>query len=67
MISRCIGMQAYQLNLLKSLENIHDVFHVFLLKPYHTIEDRTSAPPSLIEVDGEDQAEIKEILDSRVH
>ena len=66
-ISRCIGTQAYQLDLPKSLENIHDVFHVSLLEPYHTIEGRAPAPPPLIEVDGEYQAEIEEILDSRVH
>ena len=67
MISRCIGTQAYQLDLPKSLENIHDVFHVSLLEPYHTIEGRAPAPPPLIEVHGEDQAEIEGILDSGVH
>ena len=49
------------------LENIHDVFHVFLLEPYHTIEGRASAPPPLSEDDREDQAEIEEILDSCMH
>ena len=66
MISRCIGTQAYQFDLPKSLKNIHDVFHFSLLEPYHTIEGRAPAPQPLIEVDGEDQAEIEEILNSRV-
>ena len=67
MISRYIGTQAYLLALPKSLEKFHDVFHVSLLEPYHTIEGVTLAPPSLIEVDGEDQTKIKEFLDSHVH
>ena len=67
MFSRCIGTPAHQLNLPKLLGNIHDIFHVSLLEPYHTIEGWAPAPPSMIEVDGEDQAEIEEILDSRVH
>ena len=67
MISRCIGTQAYQLDLPKSLENIHDVFHVSLLEPYHTIKGQAPAPSTLIEVDREDQAEIEEILNSRMH
>lgn len=49
------------------MQNIHNVFHVSLLEPYHTIEGRAPPPPPLIEVDGEDQAEIEEILDSRMH
>ncbi len=67
MISRFIGTKAYQSNLPKLLENIHNVFHVFLAQPYHTIKGLAPVPPSLIEVDGKDWAEIKEILDSRVH
>ncbi len=67
MFSRCISTQAYQLNLPKSLGNIHDIFHVSLLESYHTIEGWATWPPSMIEVDGEDQAKIEEILDSRVH
>ncbi len=66
-ISKCIGTQAYQLDLPEALQNIHDVFHVSLLEPYHTVEGRAPPPPPLIEVDGEEQAEIEEILDSRMH
>lgn len=66
-ISKCIGTQAYQLDLPQALQNIHNVFHVSLLEPYHTIEGRAPPPPPMIEVDGEDQAEIEEVLDSRMH
>lgn len=67
MISKCIGTQVYQLDLPEALRNIHDVFHVSLLEPYQTVEGRAPPPPPLIEVDGEEQAEIEEILDSRMH
>lgn len=67
MISRYIGMQAYQLDLPKLLENIHDVFYISLLEPYHIIKGQALAFPPLIEVDKEDQAEIEEVLDSRIH
>ena len=66
-IWKCVGTQAYQLGLPKALENIHDVFHVSLLEPYHTVEGRAPLPPPLIEVDGEDLAEIEEVLDSCMH
>ncbi len=51
----------------KALQNIHDVFHVLLLEPYHTVEGRTLQPPPLIKVDNEDQAKIEEVLDNRMH
>ncbi len=60
-------MQAYQLDLPKALQNIHDVFHVSLLEPYHTVEGHAPPTPPLIEVDAEDQAKIEEVLDSRMH
>ena len=48
MILKCVGMQTYQLDLPKALQNIHDVFHVSLLEPYHTVEGRIPPPPPLI-------------------
>ena len=60
-------MQAYQLDLLQTLKNIYDVFNVSLLKPYRTVKGRKPGPPLFINVDGEDQAEIEEILDSKMH
>lgn len=66
-ISRCVGIQAYQLNLPKLLVNINDVFYVSLLKLYHTIESWALALSPLIKVDGKDQAEIEEVVDNCVH
>ncbi len=66
-ISKYIGKQVYQLDLPKALQNIHDVFRIFVLEGYHTFEGR--APPSslLIEVDGKDEVEIEEVLNSHMH
>ena len=66
-IWKCVGTQAYQLNLPKALQNIYDAFHVSLLEPYYTVEGRAPPPPHLIEVDDKDQAEIQDVLDSRIH
>jgi len=47
---------------------IHRVFHVFLLEPYHasTILRRIHDPLSPIEVNGEHDYEVDDILDSWV-
>jgi hypothetical protein len=46
---------------------IHPVFHASLLEPYHasTILRQIHDPPPPIEVDGEHEYEMKDILDSR--
>ncbi len=61
-ILKYIGTQAYQLDLPYALKNIHDVFHVSLLEPYRTVKGRVPDPPRFTDVDGEDQAEVKEDL-----
>lgn len=66
-IGKCIGSHAYRLELPSTFHNIHDVFHVSLLKPYRTTKGRAPSLPPLIEVEGEEHAEVEEILDSRVH
>ena len=66
-ISECVGTQSCQLDLPKALQNIHDVFHFSILEPYVTFEGRAPPPPPLIEVEGEDQAEIEKVLDSHIH
>lgn len=43
------------------------MLHITLLKPYHTIEGWALALPPFIDVDKEDQAAIKEVLDSCVY
>ena len=48
---------------------IHPVFHVSLLEPYKdsTIPGQLQAPPPPIEVDGTEEFEVSEILDSRIN
>lgn len=47
--------------------HIHDIFHISFLEFYRTTEGRAPSPPSLIEVEDEEHAEVEEILDSRVY
>jgi hypothetical protein len=58
---------AYQIKLPQSMQ-IHDVFHVDLLIPYHETEAYGQAypqpPPELI--DGEEEYEVQEILSDRI-
>ena len=48
---------------------IHPIFHVSFLEPYKdsTIHGRLQAPPPPIEVDGVEEFEVSEILDSRIN
>src|SRR5436190_11397924 len=48
---------------------VHLVFHISLLTPYHanTIPGRVQPPPPLIIVEGFQEFEVQEILDSRIH
>jgi hypothetical protein len=59
-----IGTQAHRLKLSQQVGSIHDIFHVSLLEPY--VSDNCSAPkpPPPIEVDGEEECELEEILQS---
>jgi len=58
---------AFRLELLHQMK-IHNVFHVSLLEPYreNTFEGRAQAPPPLEEVDGVEEFQVKEIVDSKV-
>jgi hypothetical protein len=60
-----MGKQAYKLSLPPQFKNIHPVFHVSLLEPYH-LRDGQPAPPGPISIDGEDEWEIDTILAKRV-
>ena len=47
---------------------IHLVFHISLFKPYKasSILDRSKVPPPPVEIEGNEEFEISEILDSQI-
>jgi hypothetical protein len=66
-IVKQINVVAFKFNLPNSMK-IHLMFHVSLLEPYHTstIPRKTHEPHPPIVVDGEQEYEVEEILDSRI-
>ncbi len=62
------GSHSFTLKLLSDLRAIHPIFHVSQLEPVeeNTIPNRTQPPPPPVEVDGEEQYEIAQILDSKI-
>jgi hypothetical protein len=62
-----VNVVAFQLKLQSSMK-IHHVFHVSLLKPYHasTIIGKIHDPLPPIEIDGDQEYEMEDILDSWV-
>lgn len=62
-----VGTRAFRLKLPETMK-IHPVFHVSLLEPFveSTIPGRILAPPPVIEVDGVEEYEVENILDSRL-
>ena len=62
------GSHSFTLRLPDSMRSIHPVFHVSQLEPAtpNSIPGRVQTPPPPIEVDGEPEYEISEILDSKV-
>ena len=62
------GTHSFMLRLPDSMCSVHPVFHVSQLKPCapNTIPNRVQPLAPLIEVDGEPEYEIEEILDSKV-
>ncbi|SJL07239.1 uncharacterized protein ARMOST_10582 [Armillaria ostoyae] len=62
------GSHSFTLKLPSDLHAIHPVFHVSQLEPVeeNTIPNRTQPLLPLVEVDGEEQYEIAQILDSKI-
>ena len=60
-----IGTLAYHLDLPESMHKIHNVFHVSKLKPYKA-SGRVQPPPVPIEIEGELEYEVEQILDKRI-
>jgi hypothetical protein len=52
------------LKLSQQIGSIHDVLHVLLLEPYVSDGHSAPRPPPPIEVDGEEEYELEEILQS---
>jgi hypothetical protein len=57
-----IGTQVYRLKLLQQDGSIHDVFQVSLLEPYVSNGRTAPEPPLPIEIDGEEEYKLEEIL-----
>src|SRR5882672_10860190 len=62
------GAISFTLQLPNSMRGIHPVFHMSMLEPQHPnpFPGCNQPPPPPVEVDGEMEFEIKEILDSKM-
>jgi hypothetical protein len=62
------GTHNFTLQLPDALRAVHPVFHVCMLEPHHTssIPNRNAEPPPPVEVEGELEYEIAEVLDSKL-
>ena len=63
-----VGTLSFTIHLPDSMRAVHPVFHVSQLEPAmpNTIPNRSQPPPPPVEVDGEPEYEITEILDSKL-
>jgi hypothetical protein len=62
------GSLSYLVSLPQRMRTIHPVFHVSMLEPStpNSIPGRTNSPPPPVEIDGELEYEVEEILDSKL-
>lgn len=62
-----ISSTAYKLDLPASMSRVHPVFHISLLEKVYVsgISGRHNPPSPAVEVDGNEEWEVEEILDSR--
>jgi len=67
-ILAAVNTRSFRLALPPTMSKVHPVFHVSLLERFqaNTIEGRTVPAPPPIEIDGELEWEVEEILDSRL-
>ena len=67
-IFKKVETNSYKLDLLASM-TIHNTFHISLLEPYedNNFPSQIQTPPPPIEIDGEPEYELEEIIDSRFH
>ena len=63
-ILECISTVAYKLRLPATMR-IHPVFHVSLLRPYRASDRDDEARPPPLEIDGEPQYEVEQLLEMR--
>jgi len=63
-----IGTSAHKLGLPLSMA-IHNTFHISLLEPYqdNRFPSQIKEPPPPMQIEGEDEYELDEIIDSRLH
>jgi hypothetical protein len=67
-VMTAVGTQSFVLRLPEAFRAVHPVFHVSMLEPAtpNTIPNRVQPPPPPVEIDGEPEFEISEILDSKI-
>lgn len=67
-VLEAVNSRSFRLDLPVSMSRLHPVFHVSLLEPYqaNTLPGRVVPPPPPIEIEGESEYDVEEILDSRL-
>ncbi len=65
-IAKLVGLLARRLELPPQFK-IHNVFHVSLLEHYHEnpIPEHHREPPALVKIEGQEEFEVQEVLDSK--